>query len=508
MADATTKPLTFGRVLAAALLLSRWARRRLPNESKVGVLLPASVGGALANLGLSLAGKVPVNLNFTAGRESMTAAIERCGITTILTSRRFMAKAGIEPVDGMLFIEDVMKAFGAVARLRALLTAFLLPAWAINRMHLDAPDGDALATIIFSSGSTGNPKGVMLTHRSILANVDAIRQVYQLEGHDVMVGVLPFFHSFGFTGTIWLPALGGFGVVYHPNPMDAKAIGELAGRHRATILISTPTFCSSYIRKCEPEQFKHLRYAIVGAERLREPIAAAFKEKFGVDLLEGYGCTEMAPVVAVNVPDVDHGGEHQRGTRAGSVGHPLPGVAVKIVDAATGQGPLFGQEGLLLVKGPNRMQGYLGEPERTAEVIRDGWYVTGDVATVDEAGFVRITDRLSRFSKIAGEMVPHLKIEERLQALVHDEHVCVVTSVPDDTKGERLVAFYTDPEINAHELWEQLSRTDLPRLWIPKREDLRFVETIPTLGTGEVDLRGVRQLALAPGSRQSSEALA
>lgn len=495
MADATTKPMTFGRVLVGAMLLARWIRRGRPNESNIGLLLPASVGGALANLGLSLAGKIPVNLNFTAGRESVTTAIDRCAIKTILTSRRFLTKAGIEPLDGMVFLEDVVTAFSAAEKLRMLITMFLLPAWAINRIFVDAVDGDTLATVIFSSGSTGIPKGVMLSHRNLLANVDSIGQVYDLANDDVLVGVLPFFHSFGFTGTIWLPMLGGFGVVYHPNPMDARAIGELAERHHATVIISTPTFCSSYIRKCEPDQFKHLRYAIVGAERLREPVAAAFKEKFGVDLLEGYGCTEMAPVVAVNVPDIEDGRERQRGTQSGSVGHPLPGVAVKIVDPATGQGPVFGREGLLLVKGPNRMIGYLGEPEKTAEVLRDGWYVTGDIATIDDAGFVRITDRLARFSKIAGEMVPHMKIEEQIQALLDPHHTCVVTAVPDDAKGERLVAFFTDADVTPQELWERLCRTDLPRLWLPKRDDLRFVDAIPTLGTGKVDLRAVRQLA-------------
>ena len=212
-------------------------------------------------------------------------------------------------------------------------TALLLPAWALNRLYVERIERDALATVIFSSGSTGTPKGVMLAHRNILANVDAIGQIYDLTSHDVMVGVLPLFHSFGFTGTVWLPAISGFGVVYHPNPMDAKTIGELAAQYRATVIMSTPTFCASYIRKCEPEQFKHLRYAIVGAERLRESTATAFKAKFGIDLLEGYGCTEMAPVIAVNVPDVEDGRERQRGTRMGSVGHPLPGVAAMVVDA-------------------------------------------------------------------------------------------------------------------------------------------------------------------------------
>jgi acyl-[acyl-carrier-protein]-phospholipid O-acyltransferase/long-chain-fatty-acid--[acyl-carrier-protein] ligase len=278
--------------------------------------------------------------------------------------------------------------------------------------------------------------------------------------------------------------------------MDAKTIGELAGEYKATVMISTPTFCSSYVRKCEREQFQHLRFAIVGAERLRESIAASFKEKFGIELLEGYGCTEMAPVVAVNVPDVQDGRERQRGTRVGTVGHPLPGVAAMIVDPTTGEGPLFDQEGLLLVKGPSRMLGYLGDPEKTAEVIRDGWYVTGDIARIDDGGFVQITDRLSRFSKIAGEMVPHMRIEEQIQALVNDHSSAVVTAVSDQTKGERLVAFYTDADLTPAALWERLCQTELPRLWLPKREDLHFVESIPTLGTGKVDLRAVRQLAL------------
>ena len=497
MADATTKPLTFGRVLAASLLLSQWVRRRLAHETNVGVLLPASVGGALANIALSMAGKVPVNLNFTAGRESMEVAIEKCGIKTVLSSRRFLSKAGIEPLDGTIYLEDVMPEFSHAARLRMFVTALLLPAWVLNRLYVERIERDALATVIFSSGSTGTPKGVMLAHRNILANVDAIGQIYDLTSDDVMVGVLPLFHSFGFTGTVWLPAISGFGVVYHPNPMDAKTIGELAAQYRATVIMSTPTFCASYIRKCEPEQFKHLRYAIVGAERLRESTATAFKAKFGIDLLEGYGCTEMAPVIAVNVPDVEDGHERQRGTRMGSVGHPLPGVAAMVVDATTGEGPLFGQEGLLLVKGPNRMLGYIGDAQKTAEVIRDGWYVTGDIATIDEAGFIQITDRLSRFSKIAGEMVPHMRVEEQIQALISDHCTAVVTGVPDDAKGERLVAFYTDPDITPQQLWERLCQSELPRLWLPKRQDLEFIESVPTLGTGKVDLRAVRQLALA-----------
>src|SRR5437016_622327 len=250
MADSTGQRLTFGRTLVGSLLLSRWIRRRAPHDAHVGLLLPASVGGALANVATSLAGRVPVNLNFTAGREAMEIAISRCGIKTILASRAFLAKAGLEPMDGMVFLEDVLKQMSAVSKVRMLVAAALLPAWILNRIFVREGSGEELATVIFSSGSTGVPKGVMLTHRNVLANVDSVNQLFQLTRDDVMLGVLPFFHSFGFTGTLWFPLITGFGVAYHANPMDAKTIGEVAGRFRASLLIATPTFCSSYVRKC------------------------------------------------------------------------------------------------------------------------------------------------------------------------------------------------------------------------------------------------------------------
>jgi acyl-[acyl-carrier-protein]-phospholipid O-acyltransferase/long-chain-fatty-acid--[acyl-carrier-protein] ligase len=495
MTDATTPPLTFGRALTASLLLSRWLRSHAAGQPRIGLLLPSSVGGALANIAVALAGKTSVNLNFTAGRDGMAAAIARCDIRTVLTSRRFLSKAEIDAPEGTVFLEDVLTQFTKAQKLRMLVAARLLPsAWL-------APDGTAesLATVVFSSGSTGSPKGVMLSHAHVLANIDAVSQVFHLKNDDVMVGVLPFFHSFGFTVTLWLPMVSGFGAVFHHSPMDGKAIGELAEKYRGSILVSTPTFYAGYVRKCRREQFAWVRYALVGAEKLRETIATAFEDKFGIALLEGYGCTEMAPVVAVNAPDVRDSGEFQRGSRLGTVGHPLPGVAARVVDPDTGEGPLIGREGLLLVKGPSRMRGYLGDPERTAEVLRDGWYATGDIACIDEAGFIRITDRLSRFSKIAGEMVPHMKIEEHIQGLLDPQHTCAVTAVPDESRGERLVVFYTDPSVAGADLWEELCRSELPRLWLPKREDIRFVESIPSLGTGKVDLRGVRQMAAVTG---------
>ena len=492
IADSTGRELTFGRALVASLLLARVIRRLAGEQPNIGLLLPASVGGALANVAVGFAGKVVVNLNFTAGRDAMDAAIERCAIRTILTSRTFLKKAGLAERPGMVFLEELLDQTSGLSKAAMLATARLLPAPLLERWFLARREPDALAAIIFSSGSTGVPKGVMLSHRNVLSNIDAATELFHLTPQDVVLGVLPFFHSFGFTVTLWLPLVVGFGAAYHPNPTDAKTIGELAARYHATLLISTPTFCSAYVRKIQPEQFATLRLAVVGAERLREPVAAAFKEKFGVELTEGYGCTEMAPVVAVNVPEAG-----SEGVRRGSVGRPMPGISAMIVDAESGAGPLIGKEGLLLVNGPNRMAGYLGDPDLTKQAFRDGWYVTGDIATIDDAGFIRITDRLSRFSKIAGEMVPHMKVEEELQSILREPFTSVVTAVADEAKGERLVALHTDPGLTSQEAWERLSQSELPRLWIPKREDIRFVESIPTLGTGKVDLRAVRRLAEA-----------
>jgi acyl-[acyl-carrier-protein]-phospholipid O-acyltransferase/long-chain-fatty-acid--[acyl-carrier-protein] ligase len=385
----------------------------------------------------------------------------------------------------MVFVEDFLTAIPLTTKLRTALAVKLLPAAILARTYATDPGPDDLATVIFSSGSTGVPKGVMLTHRNILSNIDSAMQVFRLTDHDVMIGVLPFFHAFGFTATLWLPLVNGFGVAYHPNPTDAKTIGDIAAKYRGTIIISTPTFYASYVRKIQPEQFVHMRYAVVGAEKLRPPIAAAFRDRFGLDLIEGYGCTEMSPVVAVNMPE----------PRPGSVGRPLPGVSARVVDPVSAEGPLIGEEGMLLVSGPNRMLGYLDDPGLTASVFNGEWYATGDIATIDGDGFIRITDRLSRFSKIAGEMVPHMKVEEEIQALLEEGHTATVVSVPDESRGERLIAFYSDPGLTPAALWEKLTATSLPRLWIPKREDLRPLASIPTLGSGKLDIQSLKKMA-------------
>ena len=494
MADSTGQRLTYGRALVGAMLLANRIARLTPGQENVGLLLPATVGGALANIATLLAGRTPVNLNFTIGPQALAEAIVMAGIKTVFTSRVFLSKAGVAALPSMVFLEDIRNEIGGLAKIRTLVTARLTSASQLARRFSHGRRRDSLATIIFSSGSTGVPKGVMISHANLMANVESLEQIFPMGPADCFIGVLPFFHAFGLTGTLWFPLLQGCSVAYHPNPVDAKIVGELSETHRGSMLISTPTFCQSYLRRCTKEQFASLRFAIVGAEKLREPLASAFREKFGIPLLEGYGCTEMSPVVSVNLPDGTRDGRPWIGTKFGSVGRPIPGVSAKIVDRDTGEGRLIDREGLLLVKGDSMMVGYLNQPERTAEVIRGGWYVTGDVARIDADGFIFITDRLMRFSKIGGEMVPHVKIEEAINEIL-GEASSAVTAVPDPSKGERLVAFYARPDMAPDQLWEQLSGTDLPRLWLPKRDSIVQIETIPTLGTGKVDLRRLREMA-------------
>src|SRR5208282_2666752 len=341
---------------------------------------------------------------------------------------------------------------------------------------------DDLATVIFSSGSTGDPKGVMLTHYNIVSNAEQLGQTFAFSGRDRILGILPFFHSFGFTGTLIVPAVLGIGVVYHVSPLDAKVIGALVNQYHVTFLLATPTFLQVYNRGCEPEDFGSLQFVMTGAEKLPDRVAQAFEDKFGIRPLEAYGLTECSPAVTVNTRDFRAAGFRQVGAKRGKIGHPLPAVSVRIVDPDSSQPLPVGQAGLLLIRGPNVMKGYLGKPEKTAEVLRDGWYVTGDIAALDEDGFLQITDRLSRFSKIGGEMVPHIKIEEKLHELANaTEQTFVVAGLPDEKKGERLVVLHKLPDAGLAACLEKMAQCDLPNLWKPRADQFFRVDHFPLL---------------------------
>jgi acyl-[acyl-carrier-protein]-phospholipid O-acyltransferase/long-chain-fatty-acid--[acyl-carrier-protein] ligase len=338
----------------------------------------------------------------------------------------------------------------------------------------------------------------MLSHFNIGSNISQLEQLFGFDRNDGMLGILPFFHSFGFTGTLCLPAVLGISVVFYPNPLDAKSIGQLVNQRALTFLLATPTFLQLYLRSCAPEQFGSLRVVMTGAEKLPERLSVAFEEHFGIRPLEGYGCTECSPAVAVNTMDFRAAGFRQVGAKRGKIGHPLPGMCVRIVDPQTNEPLSIEQPGLLLVRGPNVMQGYLGRPEKTAEVLHDGWYTTGDIAAMDEDGFLQITDRLSRFSKIGGEMVPHIKVEEKLQDLAGaTEQTFVVTGVPDDKKGERLVVLHRLKDSQLQSCLAKLAESDLPNLWKPRADQFFQLDAFPYLGTGKLDLRKIREVALS-----------
>jgi len=497
MADSSGRELKFGQVLVGALLFRRWLVKRCPGEKMVGVLLPPTVGTAIVNLGICLAGRVAVNLNYTAPEQAMDTAIERCGIKTIFTSEKLLERFGIARRPGMVGVEEVAQTFSKGDKLVWAALARLVPTACLRRWLIPSDVKlDSLATVVFSSGSTGAPKGVMLSHRNILSNVEGMQQAINVDRRDCLLGVLPFFHAFGFTVALWLPVISGFGVVYHTNPLEARTIGDLCRKYAVTILIATPTFVWEYIRRCEREDFASLRVAIVGAEKMRLELADAFWEKFHLDLFQGYGVTETSPVVSVETAG-HFAQEHLGATHRGTIGRPIPGIAVRIVSPETFQtfGP--GQQGVLLVKGSSVMTGYLDEPGKTRQVMwEDGWYITGDVAQLDDDGFITITDRLSRFSKIAGEMVSHVHVEEALhRALGSLEPRLVVTSVSDDQKGERFVVLHTELGMGVDELLKRLRDSGLPPLWMPRREHFFAVRSLPILGSGKLDLKLVKETA-------------
>jgi acyl-[acyl-carrier-protein]-phospholipid O-acyltransferase/long-chain-fatty-acid--[acyl-carrier-protein] ligase len=498
MADRRRPRMKWAAVLLSAIFLARRLRSAWAGQEMVGILLPPSVPGALVNFAAMIAGKVPVNLNYTISNEALASCAAQCKLETVITTQVLLDRIPLKVPGKTILIEEVAAGSRLGERLAALLLWFLPGAW-IERAVSGKKKRtlDDLATIIFSSGSTGEPKGVMLTHCNIASNIEQMGQIFMFGRKDSLLGVLPFFHSFGFTVTLWLPPVLGVSVVYHPSPLDLSAISELVRDYRVTFLMATPTFLQAYMRRCSPEDFGSLDFVLVGAEKLPERLALAFEDRFGVKPLEGYGATECSPVVAVNTRDFRAPGFRQVGSKRGRIGHPLPGISVRIVDPDTREPVAAGAPGLLLVRGPNVMQGYLGKPEKTAEVLQDGWYVTGDIATEDEDGFLTITDRLSRFSKIGGEMVPHIKVEEQLHEIAGaTDQKFVVTAVPDGKKGERLVVLHLLPPAELKAVIEKLPQTGLPNLWIPRPNQFFMVEQFPHLGTGKLDLRRIRELAL------------
>ncbi len=504
-ADSMGTEVTGRDMLIRALALRRMLRREVftADERYVGVLLPPSVGGVIVNLALAFDRRISANLNYTVTSDVVNHCIDDVDINHVLSSKRFMDKINLDVKTEVVLLEDLKDKVSKIDKLVAFVQARFVPAGLLDRiLGLNKIDCDDLLTIIFTSGSTGMPKGVLLSNANISHNVDAIERAVKLNTSDTIMGVLPFFHSFGYSVTLWgAMALGPRGV-YHFNPLDSKQIGKLCEKYGVTVLLATPTFLRGYLRRITPEQFAKLDVVVVGAEKMPAELFDAFEQKFGVRPVEGYGATELSPLVSVNIPPTRSSALYQVDRVEGSVGRPLPGISTRILSPETGEELCAGQDGMLMVTGPNVMRGYANQDELTREAVQDGWYVTGDIANVDDQGFIHITGRLSRFSKIGGEMVPHVRIEEELSRLLDDDTIeddvvrAFVTAMPDEKKGERLIVLHLPTSKPIDELRKGLSAAGLPNLFIPGQDCFVEVDTIPLLGTGKLDLKSAKEKAL------------
>lgn len=504
MVDRTAerRPVSGAALLAAAAVLGRRLKATVP-ERRVGIVLPAGAGAVIANLGVLCAGKVPVNLNFVTSRASAEASLRVAGINTMLSADAMREKApGYPWPERTLDLRaEIAAAGGRRALLPWLAAAWLVPnQWLATLLGLPHSGGDQEAAVLFTSGSAGEPKGAVLTHRNIMANCAQFGSLLLCSRPLTFAGCLPIFHSFGFTVTLCYPLLYGQRMATIPNPLDSRRLAETIHEERLTVLVGAPTFLRPLIKKARPEELRSLEIVVAGAEKLPADLAADFKKTFGIEVLEGYGLTEASPVVSVNQPDppiTTSTGELQTGGRVGTVGRLLPGLSARVIDPETGADVPIGSAGVLWLRGPNIFGGYLAGATADSTTLKSGgWLATGDLARFDEEGFLTLEGRLSRFSKVGGEMVPHAAIERKVvEEFGIDETegpAVAVVGVPDVFKGEALVLI-SSKDISHEELRARLHAAGLPNLWLPKV--IRLVERIPVLGTGKLDLDSCRRMA-------------
>lgn len=501
LCDQKTKKMSRLQTLTAALIFGRLLKKHWKDENIVAIMLPSSIPGVLCNLAATFSGRPVVNLNFTIGFEPLSSCIKQAGIQKIITSRAFLEAHPITLPDGveLIYIEDIKSSVTPWLKFTSMLMALFS-----NGSNLEKTCGSTheisihdTLSIIFTSGSTGYPKGVVLSHFNLHSNIDGIAQVIPgaTKSHR-LVHSLPLFHSFGYM-MMWLGLNHQQGLILHPNPLDYSSIGELVLKYKATLMMTTPTFLRGYMKRVSPGQFGSLICLITGAEKLSETLADEFELQFGIRPIEGYGTTECSPVIATSTLNVRERGICQVGTMPGYVGKPLPGVLVRIVDPETFRENSFGQQGLLLVKGPNVMQGYYKREDLTNEVLKDGWYITGDIAQLDPEGFIKITDRLSRFSKIGGEMISHSRVEDYLHQAANqqDQQIFAVTALPDEQKGEKLIVIHTLSPDLIPSILKQLNQQTISNLFIPKTDHFIQVGALPVLGSGKLDLKAIRDIA-------------
>jgi acyl-[acyl-carrier-protein]-phospholipid O-acyltransferase/long-chain-fatty-acid--[acyl-carrier-protein] ligase len=518
MADSTGVELSNDKFVTGTLLIAKKLKKPLAQRQNIGLLLPTSVGGSMGNMAVLTLGKTVVNLNYSSGTQSLHHALGIAQIETVIASRQFVTRLKAKGFDlsevlesvEVIYLEDIKEQIGKLESLAMLLQVKLLSAGMLSRCYLQKRGPEDTAAILFSSGSEGTPKGIELTHQNMMGNIKQTTTLLNPSDEDVILGTLPIFHSFGLTVTTLLPLVEGIPVACHPDPTDGFGIGKMAAKYEATMLFATATFFRLYARnrKLHPLMFQSLRMVVAGAEKLPDEIREAFRKRFGHAIYEGYGATETTPVAGVNIPDVLmlDSFKPQIGNKPGTVGLPLPGSSFKIVDPESFEELSTGEEGMILIGGTQIMKGYIGDPDKTASVIREmegiRWYITGDKGRLDADGFLTIVDRYSRFAKIAGEMVSLGLVEGEIIKCLGESDQIAIAALPDEKKGEKLVLLL-EGEMEVTKLQEQIKGLGLNPLFVPS--EYYKVATLPKLGTGKADFKGAKRLAgeLSEGGRRN-----
>ena len=495
--------LKFTKVFGAGAALSKIINKAT-NSNRVGIVLPPGKGGLVANLAVLLSGKVPVNLNFTAGSDAIKSSIQQAGLDQIITAQAFVDKYPNFPwpeKNKILLIEKVLPNLKPKIIFWLIALKIFSAKSLASMLRLSTKGGNDEAVLLFTSGSSGNPKGVVLSHKNILSNVTQFGSRLDLDQDDKILGCLPLFHSFGSTVTLWYPMLEGIDLVTYPSPLEPPKLAELIEEYKVTLLLATPTFLRGYMRRVDPEKLDTIKFVVTGAEKLPKRLAEAFESKFQKKVMEGYGLTETSPVTNVNIPNVtaQNKSELIKSERFGSVGQFLPGIAVRITEPNDDSPLPINSSGMIWLRGPNIFKEYLDLPSQTQEVIKGGWFRTGDIGRVDEDGFLFIEGRLSRFSKIAGEMVPHETVESHINKALsydsEDEKKIAVIGIPHEAKGEALVLLSTEEmsDESVKSLRQKLLDLGVAALWIPKK--IIKVDSIPSLASGKLDIKGCEDLA-------------
>lgn len=477
--DKTTKRnVTYSKALIASLILA--SKFKKYDKGFIGIMIPTSAGCALAVVGALMSGRIPVMINYSTGAEANAKyAQKKCEFKTIITSKALLEKIECPVIEGMVLIEDIMESISTGDKLKAALKTKLPVNMIFNRIHKGHEDDTA--AILFTSGSEKDPKAVQLTHNNIASNIKDFGGYLNLNGNDIVLANLVFFHIFGLVANLWVAFYYGMTMVTYANPLDFQTICNIAFEEKPTLMVGPPSFFWGYLQKSKPGDFKSVRIMVAGADKCPDALRDGFMKKHGVTLLEGYGATETSPVISLNLHEFN---------RPGSTGKVIPNVKVRIENFETGEDCKTGEVGKIMVKGDLIMKGYYNDPELTAECKVDGWYNTGDMGYFDADGYLWHSGRFKRFVKIGGEMVSLVKVENTLEQFLPEGVACCVVGIADKTKGASIVATITK-EVDKTTILKKMSN-ELPNIALPKQ--FLVVEELPMMGTGKIDFRSVTRI--------------